>query len=291
VPWINWLLLISVLTLVFTFESSAALAAAYGMAVTGTITITTLLFLYVARHQWEKPLWLVAGGGAFLLTVDVLFLAATLTKVTHGAWLPLLIAVLTFTILTTWQRGRQLVTARREQEEGSLRDFIDGLHERRHPVQRVPGTAVYLNRSRESTPLAMRATVDRLHALPAHIVILSIDTQTVPHVPADERLTVDDLGYTDDGITYVTARFGYMDTPNVPQVLRSIQPGQCEFPIDVDEASYFLSTIALRRGDAPGLSRWRKQLFLATSRITTDAAEYFGLPRDRTVIMGSRIEI
>ena len=151
VPWINWLLLISVLTLVFTFESSAALAAAYGMAVTGTITITTLLFLYVARHQWEKPLWLVAGGGAFLLTVDVLFLAATLTKVTHGAWLPLLIAVLTFTILTTWQRGRQLVTARREQEEGSLRDFIDGLHERRHPVQRVPGTAVYLNRSREST--------------------------------------------------------------------------------------------------------------------------------------------
>ncbi len=291
VPWINWLLMISVLTLVFTFESSAALAAAYGMAVTGTITITTLLFLYIARHQWEKPLWLVAGGGAFLLTVDLLFLAATLTKVTHGAWLPLLIAVFTFTILTTWQRGRQLVTARREQQEGSLRDFIDGLHERRYPVQRVPGTAVYLNRSRESTPLAMRATVDRLHALPAHIVILSIDTQTVPHVPADERLTVDDLGYTDDGITYVTARFGYMDTPNVPQVLRSIQPGQCEFPIDVDEASYFLSTIALRRGDTPGLSRWRKQLFLATSRITTDAAEYFGLPPDRTVIMGSRIEI
>jgi KUP system potassium uptake protein len=291
VPWINWLLLISVLTLVFAFESSAALAAAYGMAVTGTITITTLLFFYLARNQWKKPLWLVAGAATFLLTVDLLFLAATLTKLTHGAWLPLIIAFATFTVLTTWQRGRQLVSARREREEGSLRDFIDGLHDRRHPVQRVPGTAVYLNRSRESTPLAMRATVDRLHALPEHIVILSIETQAVPHVPADERLTVDDLGYRDDGITYVTARFGYKDAPHVPEVLRSIEPGQCEFAIDVDEASYFLSTIALRRGDAPGLSPWRKQLFLATSRITTDAAEYFGLPLDRTVIMGSRIEI
>jgi KUP system potassium uptake protein len=291
VPWINWLLMVSVLTLVFTFESSSALAAAYGLAVTGTITITTLLFFYVARHQWDKPLWLVAGGAALLLTVDLLFLAATLTKVTHGAWLPLIIAVFAFTILTTWQRGRRLVTARREQQEGSLREFIDGLHERRHPVQRVPGTAVYLNRSRESTPLAMRATVDRLHALPRHIVILSIETQTVPHVAVGDRLTVDDLGYRDDGITYVTARFGYMDAPDIPQVLRSIEPGQCEFPIDVDEASYFLSTIALHRGDAPGLSRWRKQLFLATSRITADAAEYFGLPLDRTVVMGSRIEI
>jgi KUP system potassium uptake protein len=291
VPWINWLLMISVLTLVFTFETSAALAFAFGMAVTATITITTLLFFYIARHQWNKPLWLVATGAAFLLTVDVLFLAANLTKITHGAWLPLLIGVTTFTILTTWQRGRHLVTQRREQEEGSLRAFVDGLHDRSHPVQRVPGTAVFLNRSKLTAPLAMRATVDHLHALPEHVVILSIETRPVPHVTPGNRITIDDLDYTDDGITHVSASFGYMDEPNVPEVLRSIDPSQLESPIDLDQASYFLSTIALRRGDAPGLSRWRKRLFLATSQITADAAEYFGLPRERTVIMGSRIEI
>ena len=291
VPWINWMLMISVLALVFTFESSTALAFAYGVAVTGTITITTLLFLYIARHQWGRPLWLVVLGGGALLTVDLFFLAANLTKIAHGAWLPLLIATITFTILTTWQRGRELVTQRREREEGSLRTFIDDLHVRRYPVQRVPGSAVFLNRMNVTAPLAMRASVSHLHALSEHVVILTIETQPVPHVPPAERLVIDDLGYADDGITHVTARFGYMDQPNVPDVLRMIEPSQVEAPFDVDEASYFLSTIELHPGDAPGMARWRKHLFVATSRITADAAEYFALPRERTVIVGSRIEV
>ena len=139
VPWINWALMISVLTLVFAFRSSTALAYAFGMAVTGTITITTLLFFYIVRSQWRKPLWMVlAGAGAFLV-VDLLFFAANLTKITHGAWLPLLIAVVVFTVLTTWQRGRALVTKRRERHEGSLRTFIDQLHARQPPLMRVPG--------------------------------------------------------------------------------------------------------------------------------------------------------
>ncbi len=291
VPWINWLLLVSVLTLVFTFESSAALAFAFGMAVTGTITITTLLFFYIARRQWRKPLWLVAIGAGFLLTVDLLFLAANVTKIAHGAWLPLLIALIAFAILTTWQRGRALVTAQRQREEGSLREFVDRLHDRKPPIQRVPGTAVFLNRTKETAPLAMRATVEQIHALHQHVVILSIETLSVPHLPVAERLAIDDLGYRDDGITHASARFGYMDEPNVPAVMRLIEQAAIEAPIDVGEASYFLSTIDLTRGDAPGMSRWRKRLFLATSRITADAAEYFGLPRERTVIMGSRIEV
>ena len=291
VPWINWLLMVSVLLLVFTFESSVALAFAFGMAVTGTITITTLLFFYVVRHDWQKPLWLVVAGGGALLTVDLLFLAANLTKLTHGAWLPLLIGVTVFTVLTTWQRGRQIVTERREREEGSLRVFIDDLHHRRHPVQRVPGTAVFLNRTNVTAPLAMRASVQHLHALSACVVILTIETQPVPHVPLGERLVIDDLGYADDGITHVGARFGYMDDPNVPEVLAQIDPSQVETRIDVDTASYFLSKIDLFRGDAPGLSGWRKRLFLATSSITADAAEYFHLPRERTVVVGSRIEV
>jgi KUP system potassium uptake protein len=283
--------MVSVLTLVFTFESSAALAFAFGMAVTGTITITTLLFFYLARYHWKTPLWLVATGASLLLIVDLLFLAANLTKLVHGAWLPLLIGVTAFTVLTTWQRGRAIVTRLRQREEGPLREFVDDLHHRRPPVYRVPGTAVFLNRANDTAPLAMRASVAHLHALAEHVVILSIETLAIPHVPPADRVVIDDLGYTDDGITHASARFGYMDEPNVPAVLRLIADAPIECPIEVDEASYFLSAIDLHRGDAPGLSRWRKTLFLATSRITADAAEYFGLPRDRTVIIGSRIEL
>ena len=113
----------------------------------------------------------------------------------------------------------------------------------------------------------------------------------MPYVPPADRLVIDDLGYTDDGVTHVSARFGYMDTPNVPEVLRLVETAGIECPLEVDQASYFLSTIELRRGDVPGLARWRKGLFLATSRIAADAAEYFGLPRDRTIIMGSQVEV
>jgi KUP system potassium uptake protein len=291
VPWINWLLMVSVLTLVVTFESSAALAFAFGMAVTGTITITTLLFFYIVRHQWGRPLWLVAIGAVPLLTVDLFFLAANATKIAHGAWLPLGIALVTFTILTTWQRGREVVTRLREQDEGSLRDFIDGLHQSKPPVQRTPGTAVFLNRSRVTAPLAMRASVEHLHALHEHVVILCMETLPVPHVPPAERIEIDDLGYRDDGITLVNAQLGYMDAAKVPELLRAVEEADVECPLEVDQASYFLSTIDLAMGDRPVLPKWRKRLFLATAQITADAADYFHLPREQTVVMGSRIEV
>jgi KUP system potassium uptake protein len=291
VPWINWLLMISVITLVITFKHSVSLAFAYGVAVTGTITITTLLYFYIVRHQWGRPLWVVVLGGGSLLSLELLFLAANLTKIAHGAWLPLLIAVITFTILTTWQRGRELVTERRVRAEGPLRAFVDELHERRHPVVRVPGTSVFLNRVSETAPLAMRESVEHLHALNERVVILAVETQPHPHVPPEERLSVDDLGYSDDGITHVRASFGYMDSADVPGVLAAIDQRKLEAPLEMADASYFLSTIELCISDAPGMSRWRKHLFVATSRITADAAEYFNLPRDRTVIIGSRIEV
>ena len=291
VPWINWLLMVSVLTLVITFKTSAALAFAFGMAVTGTITITTLLFFYLARQNWHKPLWLVTLGAGALLTVDLLFLTANVTKITHGAWLPLVIAVSAFTVLTTWQRGRAIVTARREQAEGPLRAFVDDLPRHTPPVTRVAGTAVFMNRNKVTAPLAMRASVDHLHALSEHVVLLTIETLTVSHVASADRIVIDDLGYRDDGITHASARFGYMDRPNVPAVMRQLQEADLEFTFDVEGLSYFLSKIDLYRGDAPGLSRWRKTLFLATAHLTADAADYFGLPRDRTVVMGSRIEV
>ena len=291
VPWINWALLVAVLTLVFAFKSSAALAYAYGMAVTGTITITTLLYFYVARHQWGKPLWLIIPGAAALLTFDLLFLAANLTKFVHGAWLPLLIGVVAFTVFTTWQRGRVLVTRLRQRDEGPLRAFIDALPTVQPPLQRVPGTAVFLNRGKDTTPLAMRANVEHNHVLHKYVIVLSIETLPVPRVTDEQRLSIDPLGYTDDHISYVSARFGYMDEPIVPPLLSRIRDADVEGIHDDSGVTYFLSTIEIHRGDSHDMSSWRKQLFIATSHVTADAAEYFGLPRDRTVIMGSRIDL
>jgi KUP system potassium uptake protein len=291
VPWINWALMVAVLTLVVTFKSSTALAYAFGMAVTGTITITTLLFFYIVRHHWRQPLWVVALGGGFLVAVDLLFFAANLTKFVHGAWFPLLIALITFTVLTTWQRGRELVTRQRQQDEGPLRAFVEQLHAMEPPLRRVPGTAIFLNRGKATTPLAMRANVEHNQTLHENVLILSLETRPVPHVPATKRIVVDDLGYRDDRITHVTARFGYMDEPNVPALLPLIRKADTECRIDDDKLSYFLSTIDLHPGDTPGMNRWRKRLFLATAQITADAAEYFHLPRERTVIIGSRLEL
>jgi len=291
IPFINWLLLVAVLTLVLTFRSSAALAYAYGTAVTGTITCTTLLFFYYARHQWRWPLWIVLTGGGVLLAIDLLFLASNLTKLLHGAWLPLLIGIITFTILTTWQRGRELVTEQRIRDEGPLPAFIEQLHARKPPLPRVPGTAVFLNRGKDTAPLAMRANVEHNHVLHKHVLILTIETTPAPHVPAAERITVDALGYKDDRITHVTARFGYMDPQNVPTLLPLIREADIERPLESGELSYFLSRIEIILGQTPGMSRWRKRLFIATSQITADAAEVFQLPREQTLIVGSRIEL
>ncbi|MCX4510711.1 potassium transporter Kup [Streptomyces sp. NBC_01619] len=291
VPWINWLLMVSVLTLVFAFRSSTALAFAFGMAVTGTITITTLLFFYVARAKWGTPMWLIGIGATALMSVDLLFVAANLTKFVHGAWLPLLIGLVAFTIMTTWQRGRAIVTEERTEHEGSLREFIEELRSGKARARRVPGTAVFLNRGKQTVPLAMRANVDHNHVRHEHVVILSLETEPVPRVPENRRIDVDDLGYADDGIIHVTARFGYMETPDVPRALSMLDPAMTEGALHLDQASYFLSKIELQRGKAPTMAPWRKRLFIATSYITADAAEHFGLPRNQTVIMGSRIEV
>jgi KUP system potassium uptake protein len=291
VPWINWLLLVAVLTLVLAFRTSAALAYAYGTAVTGTITITTLLFFYYARHRWQWPLWIVLAGGGVLIAIDLLFFAANLTKLTHGAWFPLLIGIIAFTIFTTWQRGRELVTQRRVREEGPLPEFMEQLHAMKPPLHRVPGTSVFLNRGKATAPLAMRANVEHNEILHEHVLILSVETMPAPHVPAEERLKIDDLGYKDDRIVHVTACFGYMDQTDVPDLMRQIHPAEFEGSPSDGRLSYFVSRIELVQGHEPGMSRWRKRLFIATSRITADAAEYFRLPRDQTVIMGSRIEL
>jgi len=289
-PWINGMLMFSVLILVFAFRSSASLAYAYGMAVTGTITITTILYLYIARTRWRVPLWLIVVGGGALLGVDLLFLAANLTKLVHGAWLPLLIAVTTFTIMTTWQRGSAIVIRRRETAEGPLRKFVDQLP-RRHGILRVPGTAVFLSRGHKTAPLAMRANVEHNHVLHEHVVIVRIDTLPIPRVIDSERVEIDPLGPIHDGIIHVTAHFGYMETPDIRHALQLLEPSKTEGLIAIDDASYYLSKIELVKGGAPTMPAWRKNLFIASSYLSADPVESFDLPPDRTLIIGSRIEV
>ena len=291
VPWINGLLMVMVLILVFAFRSSAALAYAFGMAVTGTITITTTLFFYYAHTRWGWRLPLVLIGGGFLLLVDLMFFAANLTKLVHGAWLPLLIGVVAFTVMTTWQKGREIVTRAREKAEGPLREFINGLRDCKPPLVRMSGTAVFLNRGKETAPLAMRANVEHNRVLHRHVIVMSIDTVPVPRLSDDERITIDELGYKRDGVIHVSACYGYMERPNIPAALRLLDPAHTEGNIDVDAASYFLSKLELMAGKEPTMTPWRKRLFIATSYITADAAAYFSLPLDRTVIIGSRIEV
>jgi len=288
-PWINGVLMVAVLILVFAFRSSAALAYAYGMAVTGTITITTLLYLYIAHARWRVPLWLIVVGGSALLGVDLLFVAANLTKFVHGAWLPLLIAITTFTVMITWQRGNTIVSRRREVAEGPLDAFVDEISKR--GLVRVPGTAIFLNRSTSTAPLALRANAEHNDVLHEHVVIVTIEVLPIPRSSDSERVEVDSLGHADDGIIHVTARFGYMETPDVQHALRVLEPTKTEGSISIDDASYFLSKIQLIKGEARTMPAWRTNLFIATSYLSADAAEFFCLPPDRTLIVGSRIEV
>ena len=303
VPYVNWALLVMVIVLVFSFRTSAALAYAFGMAVTGTIVITTLLIFYVAWRGWGWPLWVVVPVGGAIMGFEALFLAANLTKIASGAWLPLVIAVIVFTVMTTWNRGRQLVTRAREEQEGPLDAFVEDLRSREVPAERavirIPGTGVFMNRGKKTVPLAMRANVEHLRVLHRQVVIVSVETQPVPAVVAADIAVIDDLGYRDDGITHITARFGYMQRTNIPAVLAALPPAALESGLDLPDASYFLSSIELRAssgesGDRSlfaGMPRWRRVLFVATSRLTADAADSFELPRERTVIIGSRVVV
>jgi KUP system potassium uptake protein len=291
VPFVHWALLTAVLVVVFAFQHSTKLASAYGIAVTGTIAITTLLFFVVAHVRFRWPLWLVIAAGALFEVVDLAFLGANLTKIHTGGWLPLVVAAAVSTVLFTWQKGRGMVTRNRARLEGPLKGFVAKLHAEDPPVVRVPGTAVFLHRGDRTTPLAMRANVERNHVLHEHAVVLSIETLPVPYVEEKRRLKVSDLGFSDDGISHVTARFGFQETPNVPELLRLADERGLETRLTLDDTSYFVSKIDLVLSEAPGLSRWRKRLFLATTALASDPVEYFVLPRERTVLMGSQCEI
>jgi KUP system potassium uptake protein len=274
-----------------TFRTAERLATAYGVSVTGALVIDTVLMLLVARVLWNWPAWKLALAAVAFGGVEVTFLSANLSKVLHGGWLPLLIAVLVFTVMTTWRRGREIVAGNRRVQEGSLTEFVDELYDAGLP--RVPGTAVFPHPGKETTPLALRANVEHNHVLHEGVLIVSATSENVPHIPPAERFVLDHLGHEDDHIQHLSVRFGFSDEPNLPEALRAACDAGVldEDHVDVAHASFFLSRGPIRRTRARGMAAWRKVLFLTLARNAADPTAYFGLPVDRTVTMGSPVDV
>src|SRR3954447_24467389 len=216
-PGVNALLFAGVLVVVLAFRSSQRLATAYGVSVTGALVVDTVLLLIVARVLWHWRPWQLVLAGVAFGGIELTFLAANLSKVLHGGWLPLLIALVVFTVMTTWRRGREIVGRNRAEQEGPLEDFVHELYE--NPPHRVRGLAVFPHPGMETTPLALRANVAVNEVLHDSVLIVSARSANVPHIHSQDRFTTDDLGHPDDRIQYLCVNFGFSDEPNLPEAL------------------------------------------------------------------------
>ncbi|MFZ0091664.1 MAG: potassium transporter Kup [Solirubrobacteraceae bacterium] len=292
VPLINWGLCLGVATLVLVFRSSTKLADIYGVAVTGTFILDTTLFIAVARSLWNTAKWKLALMAGVFYIVEVSFFTSNLAKIEHGAWLPLLVGLTIATVMVTWRKGRDTVTRNRTDTEGSLSEFLDGLRDAKPPIVRLPGTAIFLNPGKQTTPLALRAQVEHNHALHEKVVIVSLDPVSVPRVEKSDRFASEMLGKGLFKVVHLTIRVGYQDSWKVPEALaQARKQGLLERNLDLEHASYFVSRMTIVPTGAPGMARWRKKLFIGMARNATSPIDTFGLPSPRTVMTGSQVAI
>jgi KUP system potassium uptake protein len=292
VPLISWGLAIGVVALVLVFQNSTRLANIYGVAVTGTFILDSILFLAVAHYLWRTPVWKLAPVGAVFLTIEISFFSSNLTKVAEGAWIPLCLGLVVALVMVTWRRGREIITRNRIAEEGPLPDFLYQLRMADPPIQRVNNVAIYLSPGKETTPLAMRADVEHHRVFHDKVLIVSIEPVSVPHVEAADRFAVEVLGSGLFKIKGVTIRTGYHDQTDIPAALRLARKrGLLEKNLDLEHASYFVSKMSMTPTRQPGMRRWRKLLFIAMARNATSPIEHFGLPIDKTVIVSSHVAV
>jgi KUP system potassium uptake protein len=266
------------------FKNSDNLAAAYGVAVTTTMVITTILFYVVATERWRWSPWVVAPLCGVFLVVDAAFFSANIIKVEHGGWLPLLIALAIFTLMSTWKHGRKILGERLAEETLDMDLFLADIG-RRGPV-RVPGTAVFMTGNPKGVPPALLHNLKHNHVLHQRVVLVTIVTEEVPRVRADHRLQVIDLG---QGLYRLVAHYGFMETPHVPRLLESARSAGLEFP--VMETTFFLGWETVIPSSRPGMARWREWLFALMSRNAQRATAYFRIPVNRVVELGQEVEI
>lgn len=283
VPFVNWTLLIAVSALVLGFQSSSNLASAYGVAVTGNMLITSVLLTLVMTLLWRWSSWLVIPlAGSFLL-IDGIFFSANITKVSHGGWFPLVIAVVMFTLLSTWKRGRALLFARVAGDAMPMDMFINSTLK---GVMRVPGTAIFLTSMRQGVPHALLHNLKHNKVLHERVVMLTVVMTEVPHVDADKHVELQELG---GGFYWLTVKCGFMENVDIPEALALC--GESCKPFNLADTSFFLSRETIIPSVVPGMAPWRERLFAWMSRNAESPMTFFKIPVNRVVELGSQIEI
>jgi KUP system potassium uptake protein len=285
IPGINWALMLATIGLVLGFRTSTGLAAAYGIAVTSTMVITTLLAYVVARKRWGTGALVAGSVTAFFLVIDVAFFGANIIKVAQGGWFPLLMAAVIYCLMATWKRGRQILGERMRQSSVPVELFIADVVKR--APTRVKGTAVFLSSDLSGgTPIALLHNVKHNRILHEKNVFLSIKTEEVPYVPREDRLQWENLG---EGFFRVVGRYGFQEDPNVPRILR--RAAEQGLDIDAAAATYFLSRNTLIPSKKPGMAIWREKMFAFMTRNALRPTQFFRIPPNRVVELGMQVEI
>jgi KUP system potassium uptake protein len=284
IPYVNWMLMLSCTGLVIGFRTSGNLAAAYGIAVTLTMIVTTLLFYFAARRLWHWSAW--AAGlfcGTFLL-IEVAFFGANLLKIAHGGWFPLVVGGLIFTVMATWRTGRKVLGDRLRGSFIPLNLFLEDV-QRTAPL-RVPGTAVFMSSNAESTPRALLHNLKHNRVLHQSVIFLTIQVEDVPHIEPAHRNTLEKLR---EGFHRVIARYGFMEDPNVPEILEHCRPLGLKF--DWMNTTFFLSRETIIATKQPGMAMWRERLFAFLSRNAQRPTDFFRIPANRVVELGMQVEM
>ncbi|MFM5389640.1 potassium transporter Kup [Aeromonas dhakensis] len=283
-PLVNWLLLGGIVIVILWFQSSSNLAAAYGIAVTGTMALTTLLLMVVAARRWKWSRWLIALVCAPLLLVDVTFFAANTTKFLAGGWLPILFALLAILVMTTWKRGRELVLDKLEHKSLALKGFVDNMQA--DPPLQVPGTAVFLSKSVQVVPHAMLHNLKHNKILHERVIFLTVQIKDEPWLSFKERIELTHLG---EGFWQVVAHFGYKEVPSMEEIFQAC--AQEDLKVTMAKTSFFLSHEHLVSTDLPGMARWREGLFVWMNRNSLKATDFFHIPANRVVELGVLLEL
>jgi KUP system potassium uptake protein len=284
IPFVNWFLFAAVGLLVLLFQSSSNLANAYGLAVTGTMLIDTILFLVVARGIWRWPALTVGALGFVLLVADAAFLTSTSLKIVHGGWFPLLIGAAIFVLFSTWRRGRERLREQRQSDSIEIEPILDGLVD--DMPNRVPGTAVFFTSTPAVMPRSMLHNIKHNKVLHERIILLTVRVLDVPHVEAHKRFAIEPVRY---GFYRVTVKFGFKDKTDIPRVLRRCKAAGVE--LDPMTTSFFLSreTIVTDR-DAP-MAVWRQRLFAAMSKLATSSFRFLNIPTNQVLELGAQVKL
>ncbi len=284
VPSVNWALMLTSITLALGFGSSDNLAAAYGIAVTTTMVITTILFSMVARERWGWPSWVVGLLTAFFLVPDISFFLANMAKVLHGGWFPLAVATVVFTGMATWKRGREILAARLREQLLNVDALVKDLDET--PLARVPGTAIFMTGTTHGVPQALPHNIKHNRVLHERVFLLTLVTDDVPKVNPADCIKIRKRG---PGIFRIVAHRGFMETPKIEKLVALLE--HHGFTIDLMQTSFFLGRENLIATSRPGMAHWRKILFAIMSRNAVTATNFFGLPVNRVVEFGIHVEI